>query len=260
VLAGALGVGALAACTSEPSGPAPDPLDLSATVPNETLVPPDQTLPPVAQIPAATAQAILEDVTNTIGIDLPPGANDCIVGALVDITPLQRLIDFGPNGVLADAPEPFQDVVYTTIDGCVDADTLAQAASPVLVNGGTSATKATCFFRLVGEEMGLSGLYRYSAAADGALPPQPELVEVVNSITKRCAIDLTTLGTTTTSSVAPTTTTTTTVLPPGATTSTTIAGAPVTQVPVVNVVTNAPPVTLATTTTAPLRAGTTIAP
>jgi hypothetical protein len=255
---GALCAGALAGCTSEPVGPGPDPRDLSLTVPNETLVPPDQTLPPIDQIPAATAAAILEDVTNTIGITLPTAASDCIRGALVDITPLQRLIDFGLTGVLADAPEPFQNFVYTTIDDCVSADVLAQAGSPLLVKAGASETKATCFYRLVGEEMGLSGLYRYTAATDGAFEPQPQLNSVIDSITKRCAIDVTTLGTTTTSSVAPATSSTT--IPAGTVTSTTVAGVPATTVPVVNVVTNAPPVTLTTTTTAPLAPATTRAP
>jgi hypothetical protein len=250
----ALVIGA-AACTADEPAQNTDPLDLTATVPNETLVPPDATLPPEGQRPQAIAEGILAEVTQTIGIELPAGASECVVGALQDRISPSRLLDFGVEGLLAEAPEALRNDAFLAVDDCVDAEVLATAGAPLLTGAGVSETKATCLFRLIRNEMGMGGLFLYSAGRDGAIDLDQRLAEQYASIIETCAVDLATLATTTTIEAVPsddapppTTSSATTTSVPGSATTTTVPGPPTTR-QVVSVVTNAPPVTLATTST-----------
>jgi hypothetical protein len=243
-------------CVNTSSDPAPSPLDPSATVPNETLVPREATLPPRDQLPTATAQALLADVSGTIGVQLPTSASECVTGAILDSIPEEELVRFGPSGVLADATQAFQTEVFGSFDDCVDGDALALAGSPVLIAAGASDAQATCFFRLIRNELGMGGFYRYSAAREGDFELDNRLVLVMASVTQRCGIDTSTLVVITTTTPPPPTdppepgapSTSTTV----AASTTTDPNAPSTTRQVVTVVTNAPRVTLSTTTTAPL--------
>jgi hypothetical protein len=242
------------ACTNGADGPTPDGGSGTA---EETLVPPDETLPGGKVTPEFVANRIVQAVIGGVGLVFPDEAETCVSDALLRTVSNDDLAIFGVDGVVEEMAPPVQDAIFAAFDGCISGDLMATIGASTLINSGATVQQADCFYKLSRQRLGFAGMYRYGAVGLGQAEPNAVLSAALDDVYADCGLDPAALTPPTLppDTVPPSTTligaTTTHAVPtsPGETTTT---------VPLT--ITTGPPVTLVPPTALPDPSSTTLFP
>ncbi len=222
----------------------------------ETLVPPEATLPGGKVTPEYVANRLLQSVTGGVGLVFSDESDACVTAALLTTVSDEDLAAIGVDGILGEQPIPLQDAIFAAFDGCISGDMMASVGAAPLINAGATPTQAKCVLQVGRDRLGFAGLYRYGATGAGEAEPNAMLTAAVTAVYADCGLDPGSLvAVTSPPPTRPTTTllgATTTTMPPtsrGETTTTALL-----------TTTTGPPVTLTRASTIPDPSSTTLFP
>ena len=179
--------GSVTACASDIRPPV---VTDQVTVPDDSSLGFGDTVPPETQLASAVAAGLVSGVQATIGVRFDTAVADCVTARLLDKPGAKALSGLTLGDPLTEAPQAIQDDVFTGFDACVNAETLDTAAGVPLRRAGVDDTKVTCLFRLIHDELGIAGYYRYSAGRDGSIAYDNRLGMEMRAIVDKCALDL----------------------------------------------------------------------
>ena len=233
-----------------------DSNDATLRTVEETLVPPEQTLPGGKVTSDYVVGRLLQSVTGGVGLVFSDETDACVTAALLTTISDQDLAGIGVDGLLSEQPIALQDMIFAAFDGCISGDLMASVGAAPMINAGATPAQAECVLQLGRDRLGFAGLYRYGATSAGEAEPNALLSAVVAAVYADCGLDPETLVAVTVPPVTRPTTTlvgaTTTTLPP------TSPGETTTTVLVTT--TTGPPVTLTRASTIPDPSSTTLFP
>ena len=233
-----------------------DSNDATVRTVEETLVPPDATLPGGKVTSEYVVARLLQSVTGGVGLVFADETDACVTAALLKAISDEDLAAIGVDGLLNEQSILVQDTIFAAFDGCVSGDLMASVGAAPLINAGATPAQAECVLQLSRDRLGFAGLYRYGATEAGEAEPNPMLTAAIAAVYADCGLDPESLVAVTFPPVTRPTTTlvgaTTTTLPP------TSPGETTTTVLVTT--TTGPPVTLTRSSTIPDPSSTTLFP
>ncbi len=230
--------------------------DASIRTVEETLVPPEATLPGGKVTAEYVVDRMLQAVSGGVGFVFSDETDACVRAALLQTVSDADLAAIGVDGLLAEQPILVQDAIFAAFDGCISGDLMASVGAAPLINAGATPTQAECVLQLARDRLGFAGLYRYGATGAGEAEPNALLTAAMTGVYDDCGLDPESLVAVTSPPVTRPTTTllgaTTTAVPPtnpGETTTTALL-----------TTTTGPPVTLTRASTIPDPSSTTLFP
>ncbi len=155
----------------------------------ETLVPPDDTLPGGKVTSEYVVARVLQSVSDGVGLLFPDDANHCITEALLKTVSAADLAAIGTDGIIGEQPDAVQNEIFAAFDGCVSGDLMGRIGAPTLVSAGATPAEAECVYQLGRERLGFTGLYRFGATDAGEAEPNAVLTAAVAGVYHDCGVD-----------------------------------------------------------------------
>ncbi len=174
------------ACTKDSGGGSGD---LAGAASDESLVPPDATLPDGELTPEFVADRVIRAVFAGVGLVFPATTESCVRQGLLAGVDDAAFAAIGVDGIIGEQPPDVQDAIFAAFDACIDGEQTALIGSSTLINAGATAAEAACVYQVERQRLGIGGMYRFGAGESGEIPADPALRLLVTDVFADCGLD-----------------------------------------------------------------------